>query len=103
MTKSSTLGKYVTAVLIFFACYVAWCWAAKLIWNTDPPEGLSLAALVTTSAELLGCSLLQAVKKVSTAKSAGEDTAKELKALRAENAKLKRAVDKASDQLKLDT
>jgi cell division protein FtsB len=56
---------------------------------------------VTTSAELLGCSLLQAVKKVSTAKVSGEENAKELKALRAENAKLKRAVDKASDQLRI--
>jgi hypothetical protein len=100
MKKSATtLGKYVTAVLIGMAVYVCWCWAAKLLWQVEPPEGLSVTAFVTASSELLGCSLMTAVKKFTAGK---RDNGSELRQLRAENKALRKQLGKAAAQLKIE-
>jgi hypothetical protein len=98
MKNATTLGKYVTAVLIGMAVYVAWCWCVKLIWQVEPPEGLSVAALVTASSELLGCSLLTGMKKLAAGHGAEQE--KQLRQTLAENRALKKQLGKAAEQLK---
>jgi formiminotetrahydrofolate cyclodeaminase len=81
------------------AVYVAWCWLAKLLWQTEPPEGLSVAALVTASSELLGCSLLTGMKRLAQGRS--EEQEKQLRQAVSENRALKKQLGKAAEQLKL--
>jgi hypothetical protein len=97
--EPTTIGKYVTAVLIGMAVYVVWCWAAKLLWQAEPPDGLSVAALVTASSELLGCSLLTGMKKLAAGRS--EEAEQKLKQTLAENRALKKRLEKAAGQLKI--
>jgi hypothetical protein len=97
--EPTTIGKYVCAVLIGMALYVCWCWFAKILWGLEPPEGLSVTAFVTASSELLGCSLMTAVKKFTAGK---HDNDSELRQLRAENKALRKQAEKAAAQLKID-
>jgi len=76
----------VTFALLFG--YLAWCWIAKIIWGLDPPEGCTIAALTTAASELLGCSVMQAVKTWSKRR----DMEDENEALRAELEALKEAM-----------
>jgi hypothetical protein len=99
MKNATTIGKYVCAVLIGMALYVCWCWFAKIFWGLEPPEGLSVTAFVTASSELLGCSLMTAVKKFSVGKRGNDD---EIRQLRAENRALRKQLEKAAAQLKID-
>jgi len=58
------LKKMVIGSFGFIVVYMAWCWAAKIIWQLDPPEGISLGAIATSVTELLGCSMIQVSKQL---------------------------------------
>lgn len=82
----------VTFALLFG--YLAWCWFAKIVWQLDPPEGGTVAALATASSELLGCSVIQAAKtlaKKSNAEAESKNLAKENAALKKQLAKIQAA------------
>jgi len=101
-TGDDFLKKMVIVTFALLFGYLAWCWAAKIIWGLDPPEGGTVAALATASTELLGCSVIQAAKTL-TKKTNAEA---ELKAAQKENSTLRKQLTNvqaaiAGEQLKM--
>ena len=102
------LKKMVIWTFILMGVYLIWCWTAKLVWQADPPEGASIAALSTAVCELLGCSIIQAAKQFAKTAPAAE-LQKQIKQLEKDKAGLKKqleGIQKAvgiPGQQKLDT
>ena len=68
------------SVLILAVAYIAWCWAAKIIWNVEPPEGTTLTAVAAVGGQLMAGAGIQIVKRY----------VKTDKVLRGENKELRR-------------
>ena len=76
------------SVLSVAVLYVAWCWAAKIIWGVEPPEGTSLAVIAGVGCQLMGGAGIQIFKKIAKTDSLLREENKDLKKQLAEKNKL---------------
>lgn len=78
-------------MIAFAVVYIAFCWAAKIMWGIEPPEGTSLTAIAAIGGQLLVGGGIQIFKKAGKS-----DKVKELET---ENKKLTRQLSEAQKSL----
>jgi len=86
-----TLLLMAVGVIAIAVIYIAWCWAAKIAWGVEPPEGTSLTAVAIVVGQLLAGGGIQICKK------AGKSA--KVKEVEAENKELRRQLAAANKQM----